>query len=96
MSAAPKLRQSPSYPIAEACERIGVRREFLVRCISARWIRPVAPDQAFLDDEDLARARLIHELMEDFGANAESIPIILHLLDQLYYLKAQARFTSGP
>ena len=62
--------------------------EFLSLCIESRWIEPVRSGE--LDDEDLARARLIRELMEDFGANAESIPIILHLLDQLYYLESKA------
>lgn len=62
-----------------------LKREFIAYCIEARWIVPASPQQ--LDEEDLARARLIRELMEDLGANAESIPIILHLLDQLYYLE---------
>ncbi len=77
------------YLIVEACEKIGVKQEFLVRCIRAHWVMPA--EEATLDDEDLARARLIHELMDDFGANEESIPIILHLLDQLYEFRRRSR-----
>jgi chaperone modulatory protein CbpM len=36
-----------------------------------------------MDDEDLARIRLIRDLKEDFGVNDEGMSIILHLLDQL-------------
>jgi chaperone modulatory protein CbpM len=73
------------YPIAEACKKIGVERTFILHCIELHWIEPRA-EQEF-DEEDLARARLIRELKEDFGANDESIPIILHLLDQVYLLR---------
>jgi hypothetical protein len=76
------------YRLSEASRKIGVGEEFIVRCIHEHWIVPAAPEEPALDEEDLARARLIHELMDDLGANAESVPIILHLLDQLYLLRA--------
>lgn len=41
----------------------------------------------YLDDCDLARVRLILELGDSFGANDESIPIILHLIDQIHFLR---------
>lgn len=52
-------------------------------------VPPRAESRVFplLDEEDLARAKLIRELQEVFGVNDEAIPIILHLLDQLYFLK---------
>ncbi len=73
------------YYLDEVTEKIGVSHEFLVQCIRAHWVIPAGGGvDASLDEEDVARARLIHELMDDLGANPESIPIILHLLDQLY------------
>jgi chaperone modulatory protein CbpM len=76
------------YPIPEACAEIGIEKEFVIRCIRAHWISPASPSDSALDAEDLARIRLIHELMRDFGVNEEAIPVILHLLDQIYYLRS--------
>ena len=36
-----------------------------------------------MDEEDLARIRLICELKDEFGVNDEGVSIILQLLDQL-------------
>ena len=44
-----------------------------------------------LDLEDLTRIHLIAELKHDFEVNDESIPIILHLIDQLNYLRNQIK-----
>ncbi|MCM2323486.1 MAG: chaperone modulator CbpM [Oligoflexia bacterium] len=76
------------YVLTEACELTGVKKEFVTHCIHARWIIPADATEFALDEEDLARLRLIHELKADFGVNDEAIPIILGLLDQLYALRA--------
>lgn len=75
------------YRISEASEKFGLKEEFLIHCIEANWVIPVAPEEHLIDEEDLARAKLIQELIQEFGVNNEAIPIILHLLDQLYYLE---------
>ena len=59
--------------------------------LAAGWLLPHregAGDQ--FDEVDLARARLIRDL-HDLGANDESIPIILDLLDQLHGLRRALR-----
>lgn len=76
------------YVITEASERLGVRTTFILQCIRAHWIHPAGAPEAELDEEDLARLRLIQELKEVFGANDEAISLILHLLDQVYALRA--------
>lgn len=76
------------YPVNEASERSGLREEFLLHCVKAQWLHAAMPAGSSFDEEDLARARLIYELQEDFGVNDEAIPLILHLLDQLYYLES--------
>lgn len=43
-----------------------------------------AKDGAQFTDADAARARLIVELKDEFGANDEGVDIILHLIDQLH------------
>lgn len=75
--------------IQEACERIGVEQSFLIHCVRAHWLSPAFPETSELDDEDIARLELIRELRDDFGANEEALPIILHLLDQIYFLRYQ-------
>lgn len=56
--------------------------------LEQRWIIPgeAGPDPLF-SETDLARARLIHELQHDMGANDAGIDIILHLMDQLHTLR---------
>src|SRR5262245_52112928 len=77
--------------VVEACKQLGIDQSFLIHCIQTHWIEPkmqsTATEESLLDEEDLARIQLIHELQEDLGANDESIPIILHLLDQLYQIR---------
>lgn len=69
--------------LEEACEYCGVSRELIFEFIAQEWIIPSEEADLLLDAEDLARIHLIHELRYDFGVNDESMPIILHLLDQL-------------
>jgi chaperone modulatory protein CbpM len=38
-------------------------------------------------DMDIARARLIRDLKDDFGVNDAGVDLILHLLDQLHGLR---------
>ena len=47
-----------------------------------------------VDEEDLARICLIKQIQEEFGVNDESIPIILHLIDQVNrtHLEVKRRF----
>ena len=45
-----------------------------------------ADDLAF-SEADMARARLIRDLMDDMGVNAEGVGVALHLLDQIHGLR---------
>jgi chaperone modulatory protein CbpM len=67
----------------------GVDRSTLLQLIQLEWICPVATDE--LDQEDVARIHLIQELRSSFGVNEEAIPLILHLVDQLYFLRNQMK-----
>ncbi len=81
--------------ISEVTEALGLEDTFVIHCIKAHWISPARREEplqhTFLDEEDLARIRLIHDLRAHFGVNDEGITIALHLLDQLYSLRAQIR-----
>ena len=81
--------------LTEVSEITGVDRSTVITFIEREWICPVAPlpsvREVELDQEDLARIHLIQELRSDFGANDEAIPLILHLVDQLYWLEDQVK-----
>ena len=78
-----------TFKIEEAAEAIGIGETVLVRYIEREWVIPADPEAQRLDQLDLARAQLIHELLTDFGSNEESISVILHLLDQIKCLRSQ-------
>lgn len=60
--------------------------------IEAEWLAPLTRGNTLLFSEaDLARARLIQDLKEDFGVNDEGVAIVLHLLDQLHGLRCLLR-----
>lgn len=79
------------YKITEIIELYGVKEIFIYDCIEKEWILPMDTEKKILDKEDLARILLIKDLKEDFGVNDESIPIILHLLDQLRWSQLQIK-----
>jgi len=79
------------YEITEIIELYGVQEVFIYDCIEREWIIPLDTEKKTLDKEDLARILLIKDLKEDFGVNDESIPIILHLLDQLRWSQIQIK-----
>jgi chaperone modulatory protein CbpM len=70
-------------------------RRLIITYVQREWIKPARPlsqksreeEYPELDEEDLARIRLIQDLQESFGVNDESIPIILNLVDQIHLLR---------
>jgi len=77
----------------EAAQLFGVEQVIVVEMIRHEWVHP--EEERTLDEEDVARIRLILELRHQFGANDEAIPVILHLMDQLYYLRSQLGFLAS-
>ncbi|MBV8754864.1 MAG: MerR family transcriptional regulator [Hyphomicrobiales bacterium] len=60
--------------------------------LEAGWLMPRRDAEAAdFSETDLARARLIRDLQHDMGVNAEAIPIILDLLDQVHGLRHMLR-----
>lgn len=79
------MKQLIQMTIEEASHLCGSSTEQIIHYIEEEWITPYK-DDAF-DDEDISRMKLIHDLVEEFGVNEESVPIILHLIDQIHWLK---------
>ncbi len=77
--------------LVQAAQCCGISMEVLARFVSLQWICPAESQDSGFDHEDIARARLIHELQEVFGVNDEAVPIILHLLDQLHLLQSELK-----
>lgn len=77
--------------IEEAAQEMGVDLKIVLEFIQNEWIQPAEPDPIALDEEDIARIRLITQLRGEFGVNDEAVPIILHLLDQLHQMHYQLR-----
>lgn len=71
------------HHLKQVAEQYGMSPEIIIRFVSFEWIVPSDWEHEILDEEDIARARLIWQLQHEFGVNDESIPIILHLIDQL-------------
>jgi chaperone modulatory protein CbpM len=64
----------------------------LTAWVEAGWLVPRRDENADdFSDADLARAQLIRDLQHDMGANEESIPIILDLVDQVHGLRRMLR-----
>jgi len=63
----------------------GIEHETLGVWIEQEWLIPSGPSaEPSFSDIDIARARLIRELLVDFGVNAEGVGGILNLVDQLH------------
>jgi chaperone modulatory protein CbpM len=56
------------------------------------WLRPVNRQGAYVFDEiDIARARLIRDLRRQLAIGPEAMPVVLHLLDQVYAMRRALR-----
>ncbi len=78
-----------TYAFVEVIELADIDLPTLDLFIQREWVCPSAED--CLDQEDLARIELIQDIRQRFEANDEAVSLILHLMDQLYYLRAQLR-----
>ena len=63
--------------------------------IAAAWLHPVWQEDCYLFSEaEEARLRLIIEIRYDLGVEAETMPLVLSLLDQLYATRWQLHALS--
>lgn len=68
--------------------RAEIETETLQAWIEARWLIPREGGTAPLFSEaDLARVRLIRDLMRDLGINEDAVPVVLDLVDQVHGLR---------
>jgi chaperone modulatory protein CbpM len=74
------------------CVRVAVAPAELSDWIARGWVQPrgEAPDWWFADI-DVARVRLVRDLRIDAGIEADSLALVLSLLDQVYGLQDAIR-----
>ncbi|MEZ5960587.1 MAG: chaperone modulator CbpM [Hyphomonadaceae bacterium] len=79
--------------ISEFLARAELDEATLEVWVTEGWLIPDQGSGAF-GEGDLARARLIKDLMKDLGVNAEGVDIILHLVDQIHSLRGALHAAS--
>jgi chaperone modulatory protein CbpM len=74
--------------IEQVVAEIKVTQGEVTAWIEQRWVRPLEEDGRYLFDEaDRARIKLISELRGDLEVGEDAMPLVLHLLDQIYALR---------
>ena len=81
------------FTIIEVSRLTGLNEEQIVRWIEKEWVTP--PESSHLDTEDVARLQMIQDLIYELGANDDAVPIILHLVDQLYGAREEIRLIKS-
>jgi chaperone modulatory protein CbpM len=78
-----------TFSTVEFLEHASLDQATLEIWIEEEWLVPgrEALDRRF-SEVDLARVRLIRDLMDDLGVNAEGVGIVLRLVDQVHGLRA--------
>ena len=65
-----------------------VQRTDIIAWIEASWVQPEADaEEPRFRPGDVARVRLIHELHHELAIDAEAMPVVLSLLDEMYTLR---------
>ena len=73
-------------PIDEVAQQCSIEAEVILHFIQEEWLIPIDAELKMLDEEDVCRLLLIHDLRDKFGVNDEAVPVILHLVDQLNFI----------
>lgn len=72
----------------ELMNRTGLSKATLDIWITEEWLIPATSGAETIFSEcDVARARLISDLIDELGVNSEGVGVILHLLDQMHGLR---------
>ena len=82
------------YELQEFCQILEVEIGTISEFINNDWLTLASLENNEFDQEDLARARLVLDLLETFEVNKEAVPIILHLVDQLNQIRFELQARS--
>ncbi len=74
----------------EFCERLEIETSVLKVWIERRWlVPPQASGHPDFDEAELARARLIRDLVGPMGINDDGVDVAMQLLDQVHGLRSR-------
>jgi chaperone modulatory protein CbpM len=79
--------ESRRYSIEEASSSCGINCEMIIHFVEEDWVKPINHQEMMLDDEDIARIRLINTLLDELEIDEEAVPVILHLIDEIHHLR---------
>jgi len=76
----------------EYCRILQIESSTLQMWVEERWIIPGSSSQArSYEDVDLARGRLILDLIESMGVNHAGVDVVIELVDQVHSLRERMR-----
>lgn len=76
--------------VVERLQRVSLER--LRLWVERGWVRPISRDGEVLFSEvDVARCALICDLHDTLELNDETVPVILHLIDQIHGLRHELK-----
>lgn len=87
------MKELIKVKIEEASRLCGLSSDMIIHYIEEEWVLPL--EENFFDEEDITRIKLIYDLQEELGVNEESVPIILHLIDQIISMQTRLRDYSS-
>lgn len=74
----------------EFCRTLEIESPVLEFWVAHRWLVPEERDGDLVFHEvDLARARLIQDLVGPMGVNADGVDVVMPLLDQIHSLRGK-------
>jgi chaperone modulatory protein CbpM len=83
-------KEKLKYRFTEITQITGIENDEFLTYLQNEWIIPADSSddkEIIFDEEDRARAALIRELKEDFDVNDQSVPVILHLIDEIHSIR---------
>jgi DNA-binding transcriptional MerR regulator len=80
-----------TYTLEIILDETGFREDDLIDFIEHEIITPFDDTNMVFDEEDLRRLKLIKELRDNCNSNHESLQVILHLVDQVHYLRKKLK-----
>ena len=76
----------------EYCRILSIETSTLRAWVEERWIIPGgAPDSLSFEDADVARGRLILDLVGSMGVNEAGVDVVIDLVDQVNSLRERMR-----
>ena len=74
----------------EYCQQLKIETTTLSVWVEQRWIIPLADGETQLyHDADIARGRLILDLIDQMGVNENGVDVVMALIDQVHDLRGK-------